>query len=178
MASSNPAPAHIKLFWKPGCSSCLRTKEFLIKQGIEYESVNAEDNPAALEELRALGARGLPVISLGQRFTLCQSFGDVLKFLDLDCGSAIRCRPRNSSPSSISSLPPPLATRASFRLPSSSRRSATATARRGRLPFTSSAWWRWASTQRSTRASTSRASRPAAARVVRRRYRRLGPHGA
>ena len=84
MAASNPAPARIKLFWKPGCSSCLRTKEFLIKQGIEFESVNAETNPDALVELRTLGARGLPVISLGQRFTLCQSFGDVLKFLDLE----------------------------------------------------------------------------------------------
>lgn len=83
MAASPQAPARVKLFWKPGCSSCLRTKEFLVKQGIEFESVNAQDNPAALEELRALGARGLPVISLGPRFTLCQSFPDVLKFLDL-----------------------------------------------------------------------------------------------
>ena len=40
------------LFWKPGCSSCLRTKEFLIKQGIEFESVNAEAG------LRALGSEG------------------------------------------------------------------------------------------------------------------------
>ncbi|WP_038205071.1 glutaredoxin domain-containing protein [Xenophilus azovorans] len=80
---NTPAPARIKLFWKPGCSSCLRTKEFLTRQGIEFVSVNAEDNPEALAELRALGARGLPVISLGQRFTLCQSFGEVLRFLDL-----------------------------------------------------------------------------------------------
>lgn len=83
MPTPAKAPARIKLFWKPGCSSCLRTKEFLIKQGIEFESVNAQDNPTALAELRELGARGLPVISLGPRFTLCQSFGDVLKFLDL-----------------------------------------------------------------------------------------------
>jgi len=75
--------SRIKLFWKPGCSSCLRTKEFLAKQGIEFESVNVEDHPGALAELTALGARGLPVISLGNRFTLCQSFGEVLKFLDL-----------------------------------------------------------------------------------------------
>lgn len=75
--------ARIKLFWKPGCSSCLRTKEFLIKQKIDFISINAEANPSALEELRSLGARGLPVISLGNRFTLCQSFADVLKFLDL-----------------------------------------------------------------------------------------------
>ncbi|HVZ43598.1 MAG TPA: DinB family protein [Ramlibacter sp.] len=83
MSASAQAPARIKLFWKPGCSSCLRTKEFLIKQGIDFVSVNAIAEPDALEELKALGARGLPVITLGNRFTLCQSFGDVLKFLDL-----------------------------------------------------------------------------------------------
>jgi glutaredoxin len=77
------SPARIRLYWKPGCSSCLRTKEFLAKQGIAFESINAQDHPAALAELRRLGARGLPVIALGDRFTLCQSFGEVLKFLDL-----------------------------------------------------------------------------------------------
>jgi glutaredoxin len=77
-------PARIRFFWKPGCSSCLRTKEFLIQQKIAFESVNAEAQPSALEELRTLGARGLPVIALGDRFTLCQSFKDVLKFLDLE----------------------------------------------------------------------------------------------
>jgi len=79
----DPSPTHIKVFWQPGCSSCLRTKEFLTKQGIDYESVNVQGNDEALAELRRLGARGLPVVSLGDRFTLCQSFGDVLKFLDL-----------------------------------------------------------------------------------------------
>jgi glutaredoxin len=80
---ASQAPAHIKVFWQPGCSSCLRTKEFLTKQGIAYESVNVQGNDEALAELRRLGARGLPVVSLGDRFTLCQSFGDVLTFLDL-----------------------------------------------------------------------------------------------
>jgi glutaredoxin/uncharacterized damage-inducible protein DinB len=83
MSTTPQQPARIKVFWQPGCSSCLRTKEFLTKQGIEYESVNVQDNDEALAELRRLGARGLPVVSLGDRFTLCQSFGDVLAFLDL-----------------------------------------------------------------------------------------------
>lgn len=83
MSQDSPPPAHVKVFWQPGCSSCLRTKEFLTKQGIEYESINVLDDPQALAELRRLGARGLPVVSLGDRFTLCQSFGDVLAFLDL-----------------------------------------------------------------------------------------------
>lgn len=77
------APARIKVFWQPGCSSCLRTKEFLTKQGIEFESINVHNNPAGMAELEALGARSVPVVALGGKYTLCQSFNDVVKFLDL-----------------------------------------------------------------------------------------------
>lgn len=77
-------PNRIRVYWQPGCTSCLRTKEFLTGQGIDYDSVNAQANPQAREELRRLGARSLPVVSLGERYTLCQSFGDVLRFLNLD----------------------------------------------------------------------------------------------
>ena len=75
--------ARIKVFWQPGCSSCLRTKEFLTKQGIDFESVNVHNNPAGMAELTALGARSVPVVALAGRYTLCQSFNDVVKFLDL-----------------------------------------------------------------------------------------------
>jgi glutaredoxin len=75
--------ARIKVFWQPGCSSCLRTKEFLGKQGIEFESIDVHNDPAGMEELLALGARSVPVVALGGRFTYCQSFNDVVKFLDL-----------------------------------------------------------------------------------------------
>jgi glutaredoxin len=71
------------VFWQPGCSSCLRTKEFLAKQGIEFESINVHGNPEGMAQLAALGARSVPVVALGERYTLCQSFGDVVKFLDL-----------------------------------------------------------------------------------------------
>lgn len=77
------APARIQVFWQPGCSSCLRTKEFLTKQGIEFESINVHNNPAGMAELAALGARSVPVVALAGRYTLCQSFDDVIKFLDL-----------------------------------------------------------------------------------------------
>jgi glutaredoxin len=83
MPTPSPAPARIKVFWQPGCTSCLRTKEFLAKQGIEFESIDVHNNPAGMEELLALGARSVPVVALGGRYTLCQSFGDVVKFLDL-----------------------------------------------------------------------------------------------
>jgi glutaredoxin len=83
MNPTTTAPARIKVFWQPGCTSCLRTKEFLTKQGIEFESINVHNNPAGMAELQALGARSVPVVALAGRYTLCQSFGDVIKFLDL-----------------------------------------------------------------------------------------------
>ena len=76
-------PARVKVFWQPGCSSCLRTKEFLTKHGVEFESINVHNNPAGMAELNALGARSVPVVSLGDRYTLCQTFSDLVKFLEL-----------------------------------------------------------------------------------------------
>lgn len=76
-------PARIKVFWQPGCSSCLRTKEFLASQGIEFESIDVHNDPKGRAELAALGARSVPVVALGGRYTLCQSINDVIRFLDL-----------------------------------------------------------------------------------------------
>ncbi|WP_144109788.1 glutaredoxin domain-containing protein [Paraburkholderia sp. BCC1886] len=75
--------AKIKVFWQPGCSSCLRTKEFLTKQGIEFESIDVHNDPDGRGQLEALGARSVPVVALGGRYTFCQSINDVIKFLDL-----------------------------------------------------------------------------------------------
>ncbi len=75
--------ARVQVFWQPGCSSCLRTKEFLTKQGIDFESIDVVNDPTGMAKLHALGARSVPVVALGGRFTFCQSFKDVIKFLDL-----------------------------------------------------------------------------------------------
>ena len=73
----------VKVFWQPGCTSCLRTKEFLTRQGVDYESINVHGNSAAMEELRKLGARSVPIVSRGERFVYAQTLTDVIKFLDL-----------------------------------------------------------------------------------------------
>jgi len=80
---SEPQSARIQVFWQPGCTSCLRVKEFLASQGIEFESIDVHNDAAGLERLRQLGARSVPVVALGGRFTLAQSLRDVIKFLDL-----------------------------------------------------------------------------------------------
>ena len=73
----------IRVFWQPGCTSCLRTKEFLTRQGVPYESINVHGNDAAMEELRTLGARSVPVVARGGSFVYAQTLGDVIRFLDL-----------------------------------------------------------------------------------------------
>src|SRR4030081_2010493 len=78
-----PAAERVKVFWQPGCTSCLRTKEFLTKSGVDYESINVHGNPAGMEELRKLGARSVPVVARGDQFVFAQALGDVIEFLDL-----------------------------------------------------------------------------------------------
>ncbi|MGH8695342.1 MAG: glutaredoxin family protein, partial [Burkholderiales bacterium] len=73
----------VRVFWQPGCTSCLRTKEFLSGHGVDYESINVHGNPAAMDELRKLGARSVPIVARGERFVFAQSLADVVRFLDL-----------------------------------------------------------------------------------------------
>ena len=73
----------IRVFWQPGCTSCLRTKEFLTRHGVAFDSINVHGNEAGMEELRKLGARSVPVVARGGRFVYAQTLGDVVRFLDL-----------------------------------------------------------------------------------------------
>ncbi len=74
----------IQVFWQPGCSSCLRTKEFLTKQGVAFESIDVHNDPKGRDRLLALGARTVPVVARDGKFTYCQSMKDVIAFLKLD----------------------------------------------------------------------------------------------
>ena len=73
----------VRVFWQPGCTSCLRTKEFLTRHGVDYESINVHGNQAAMAELAKLGARSVPVVARGEKFVFAQAIGDVVDFLGL-----------------------------------------------------------------------------------------------
>jgi glutaredoxin len=73
----------VRVFWQPGCTSCLRTKEFLTRHGVDYESINVHGNDAALAELAKLGARSVPIVARGEKFVFAQTIGDVIGFLGL-----------------------------------------------------------------------------------------------
>jgi hypothetical protein len=41
------AETPIKAYWQPGCTSCLRMKEFLAKHGVPFISVNVLEDKGA-----------------------------------------------------------------------------------------------------------------------------------
>lgn len=71
----------ISVYWKPGCSSCLKTKEFVEEQGFEFESVNVLEREEAMEEILASGLRSIPAVRKGAKFVYAQSLDDVAQFL-------------------------------------------------------------------------------------------------
>src|ERR1700730_4454801 len=67
----------LKVYWQPGCSSCLRTKEFLTKHGIPFVSINVLADREAFDDLARLAvlrwdapALGLPADLVAQANTV------------------------------------------------------------------------------------------------------------
>lgn len=73
----------VVVYWQPGCTSCLKTKEFLRAHGIEFESVNVWDDPGAMATLAGLGARSVPVVVRGSEFVHGQDLATVARFVGI-----------------------------------------------------------------------------------------------
>lgn len=52
----------VRFFTQPGCMPCMASKRSLDRAGIEYETVNVREDPAALEELRRRDFASTPAI--------------------------------------------------------------------------------------------------------------------
>ncbi len=74
----------VRVFWAPGCTSCLRTKEYLARRGVPFVAINAASDPGAREAMAALGARSVPVVAVGERFIYPQKQSDIEAFLGLE----------------------------------------------------------------------------------------------
>lgn len=70
-----------RVFWQPGCSSCLKAKEFLTEHGISFDSVNVLDGVYGMAALQALGAKSVPVVSQGDKCVFAQNLGDLADFV-------------------------------------------------------------------------------------------------
>jgi glutaredoxin len=79
---------HVRFFWQPGCTSCLRTKEFLVSRGVQFEAIDVANDPQGMRELERLGARGLPVVAIGDRWVFAQSTKEVASFVGVPLGGA------------------------------------------------------------------------------------------
>ena len=65
--SAKIAPAQaIEVYWVPGCSSCLRMKEFIERTGFEFESVNLADAPGRTAKLDRIGVSAPAVAVLAE----------------------------------------------------------------------------------------------------------------
>lgn len=53
-------------------------------RGVEFESVNVQDDPGGMELLQSLGAKTVPVVSVGKKWVFTQTFDDVSKLLGLE----------------------------------------------------------------------------------------------
>lgn len=69
----------LKVYWQPGCSSCLKTKEFLLDHGIPFQSVNVLEDEEGFKELQALGVRLVPIVARGTAWANGAVFRDVAK---------------------------------------------------------------------------------------------------
>lgn len=71
----------LKVYWRPGCSSCVKVKEFLTERGIPYEAIDVSAQPEAMHDLRSFGIKSVPVVARGEQFVLAQALEDVARFV-------------------------------------------------------------------------------------------------
>jgi glutaredoxin len=78
MSASHNAD-EINVYWQPGCTSCLRTKEFLTKNGVPFISRNVLADDTAFDELAALGLRSVPIVTRNGEWVDGQVLKDVAR---------------------------------------------------------------------------------------------------
>ena len=83
----------VKVYWQPGCSSCLKTKEFLIENGVPFQSVNVLEDEAGFKELEALGLRLVPIVSKGTDWANGAVFRDVARVVGFEYGGYTMLNP-------------------------------------------------------------------------------------
>src|SRR5262245_66641239 len=88
MSQASPDAPVVKAYWQPGCTSCLRMKEFLTKHGVPFVSVNVLEDKDAFAELAALGIRSVPIVRRGTDWANGQVLRDVARVAGIAWGGA------------------------------------------------------------------------------------------
>jgi glutaredoxin len=88
MAQPSSQTSDLNAYWQPGCTSCLRMKEFLTKHGVPFVSVNVLEDRDAFQELATLGIRSVPIIRRGEDWANGQVLRDVARVAGIAWGGA------------------------------------------------------------------------------------------
>ena len=78
----------VYVYWQTGCTSCLRTKEFLTEHGIAFVSRNVLKDETAIDELARFGLRQVPIVVRGDAWANGQIPADVARLVGIDWGKA------------------------------------------------------------------------------------------
>jgi len=84
-AENEPA---VSVYWQPGCTSCLRTKEFLTRHGVAFRSRNVLADESAFAELARFGLRQVPIVTRGDDWANGQVLADVARVAGIPWGRA------------------------------------------------------------------------------------------
>ena len=79
----NKSP-EVSVYWQPGCTSCLRAKEFLTRHKVPFRSRNVLADDGAYEELARFGIKRVPIVSLGENWVDGQSLKDVARLVGIN----------------------------------------------------------------------------------------------
>ena len=79
----------LQVFWQPGCTSCLRTKEFLTEHGVPFESVDVLNDPDGMDKMVRLGVRTVPIVARGTDYVSGQILRDVAAFAGIEWGRQV-----------------------------------------------------------------------------------------
>jgi len=88
MMQPSPEAYVVKAYWQPGCTSCLRMKEFLTKHGVSFVSINVLEDKDAFAELATLGIRSVPIVRRGQDWANGQVLREVARVAGIPWGGA------------------------------------------------------------------------------------------
>ena len=76
----------LKVYWQPGCSSCLKTEIFLLDNGIPFVPVNVLEDEEGFIDLQALGVRLVPIAARGAVWANVAVFRDVAQVAGFEYG--------------------------------------------------------------------------------------------
>lgn len=91
--SSAPLDDAIRVYWQPGCTSCLRTKEFLTRNRVPFLSRNVLADESAYEELARYGLRQVPIVTRRDKWVNGQVLKDVAAIAGISYGGTTQHPP-------------------------------------------------------------------------------------